>query len=446
MPHVTFIYPCIGRFPDTRYVRSWQMQPLAIAVLSALTPPSWGRSFFDDRLEEVEFDRPTDLVAISMETYTARRGYQIADEYRRRGVPVVMGGYHATFMPDEVLEHADAVCIGEAESIWGDILTDAEGGSLSGRYESPELADLTETRLDRSIFDGKDYFKLALVETSRGCRFNCSFCSITSFFGARHRRRPVEDIVAEIEALDEDAVFFVDDNIVGDPASAKEFFRALVPLGIRWISQASVNIASDEELLDLMAASGCKGLLIGFESMNSENLFSVGKTVNVDADYAGLLSRLRSRGIVVYGTFLLGLDEDGPDSYREDLRFAVEQKLFMAAFNHVVPFPGTPLYDQFEAEGRLIHDRWWLSEDFRFGQSPFRPTGMGPSDLEMSCHRARVKFYALPSVLRRGTDLSANCRDVTMAKLFFGINLLMRKEVSMKRGLPLGVRDQVEEG
>ncbi len=441
MPHVTFVYPCVGKFPDTKYVRSWQMQPLAIAVLSALTPESWQRTFFDDRLEEIDFDRPTDLAAISIETYTARRGYQIAAEYRKRGVPVVMGGYHATFLPEEVLEHADAVCVGEAEGVWERILADTASGALTGKYESAGLADLSQTRFDRNIFEGKDYFDIALVETSRGCRFNCSFCSISAFFGARHRRRPIADVVDEVRSLHEDAVFFVDDNMVGDPDTAKAFFRALAPLGIKWISQASVNIARDPELLDLMATSGCRGLLIGFESLNKENLTAVGKTVNVSADYSLLLSELRRRGIVVYGTFLLGLDSDGPDAYREGLGFAVEEKLFMAAFNHVVPFPGTPLYDDLESRDRLRYDRWWLSEDFRFGQSPFNPVSMTAEQLDISCDRARREFYALRSTLRRGTDLSANCHGLEMAKLFFGVNLLMRKEVSMKRGLPLGVRD-----
>jgi radical SAM superfamily enzyme YgiQ (UPF0313 family) len=441
MPHVTFVYPCVGRFPDTRYVRSWQMQPLAIGVLAGLTPPSWGRAFFDDRLEEIDFDAPTDLVAVSVETYTARRGYQIADEYRRRGVPVVMGGYHATFRHEEVLEHADAVCIGEAESVWERILADTEASTLGGKYESAELADLSTTRIDRTIFEGKDYFKIALVETSRGCRFNCSFCSISAFFGARHRRRPIDDIVKEVRALHEDAVFFVDDNVVGDPENAKAFFRAMEPLGVRWISQASVNIARDMELLDLMAASGCQGLLIGFESLDKDNLASVGKAVNVGADYTGLLSELRKRGIVVYGTFLLGLDSDDTESYREGLGFAVDERLFMAAFNHVVPFPGTPLYGKLDGDGRLLYDRWWMSPEFRFGQSPFAPAGMTPEELDTSCDKARREFYALPSILKRGTDLSGNCRGLTMAKLFFGVNLLMRKEVSMKRGLPLGVRD-----
>jgi radical SAM superfamily enzyme YgiQ (UPF0313 family) len=411
-----------------------------IAALAGLTPSSWQRAFFDDRLEEIDYDVPTDLVAISIETYTARRGYQIAAEYRRRGVPVVMGGYHATFRPDEVLEHADAVCVGEAEHSWEIILRDAAAGSLRQQYSADALADLASVRLDRSIFTGKDYFEIALVETSRGCRYNCSFCSIASFFGSRHRRRPTGDIVREIQALEESAVFFVDDNVVGDTEDAKEFFRALEPLGIRWISQASVNVARDPELLDRMAASGCKGLLIGFESLNRDQLRSVGKAVNVDVDYGELLSELRKRGIVVYGTFLFGLRGDTEKTFDDGVRFAVNEKLFMAAFNHVVPFPGTPLYDRYAEEERLLYDRWWMEEGFRFGQSPFRPADMGPDELELGCHKARREFYALPSILRRGADFSANCGDLATARLFLGINLLMRKEVSMKRGLPLGVR------
>ena len=181
-------------------------------------------------------------------------------------------------------------------------------------------------------------------------------------------------------------------------------------------------------------------VLIGFESLEGDKLRSVRKTVNVTVDYAELLRELRKRGIVVYGTFLFGLPGDTDETFRNGVRFAVEQKLFMAAFNHVVPFPGRPLYDQYESEGRLLHDRWWLERDFRFGQSPYRPESIGPEELEMGCHYARQRFYALPSITKRATDFSANCAGVEIAKLYWGINLLMRKEVSMKRGLPLGVR------
>lgn len=443
MSHVTFIYPCVGRFPDRGYVRSWQMQPLSIGVLAALTPPDWQRTFYDDRLEPIDYDQPTDLAAISIETFTARRGYQIAQEYRRRRVPVVIGGYHASFCPEEVLEHADAVCVGEAEGVWGNILRDVTAGRLLRVYSCSPSPGLSGVRTDRGIFRGKNYFKIAMVETGRGCRFRCNFCSITAFYKATYRRRPVVEIIDEIRQLKEKIIFFVDDNVIGDVKSAKELFHALKPLGIQWIGQASVNAAADAELLDLMAGSGCRGLLVGFESLNPENLTSVGKAINETIDYEQALRAFRQRGILIYGTFMFGLPADSARLICDTVRFAEKQKLFLAALNHLVPFPGTPLYSVYQEEGRLVYGRWWLSDVYRFGQPPFRPSCMTSAELEQCCHQARRNFYALLSVLRRSLDFSANCANFRTAMLFFGLNFLLQREILQKRGLPLGVRTAV---
>jgi len=440
---VTFVYPCVGRFPERRYVRSWQMQPLGIAVLAALTPPDWQKTFYDDRLEQIDYEQPTDLVAISIETYTARRGYQIAKEYRRRGIPVVMGGYHATFCPEEVLEHADAVCIGEGEGVWQHILQDTAAGRLSGVYSCPLSPKLRGISPDRSIFRGKNYFKIAMVETGRGCPFQCNFCSVTAFHKATYRRRPVDEIVDEIRQLKERRVFFVDDNMIGDMNNAKELFLALKPLGIQWLSQASINVTREPELLEFMAESGCVGLLLGFESLNSDNLACMGKPVNQAVDYEEALRALRKRGILIYGTFMFGFPGDSIQLVCDTVRFAKEQKLFLAAFAHVVPFPGTPLYSACEAEGQLIYKRWWMSEAYHFGELPFRPACMTSSELEQYCQQARRDFYSLSSILRRSLDFSANCASLRKAVIFFMLNLLLRREVSQKHGLPLGLRSVV---
>jgi radical SAM superfamily enzyme YgiQ (UPF0313 family) len=445
MPHVTFVYPCIGRFPHTRYVRSWQMQPLTMAVLAGITPPEWRYSFYDDRLEPVDYDRPTDLAAISIETYTARRGYQIAGQFRRRGVQVVLGGYHATFCPTEALAHADAVCVGQAEGVWPRILASAAAGTLGGIYSDPRPTELAGIAPDRRIFHGKNYFNLALVETGRGCGFQCTFCSIAAFYGAACRRRPAQEIVREIRALGQKKIFFVDDNIVADIDQAKALFQALQPLGIRWISQASLNAVADGELLDLMARSGCAGLLIGFETLSASTLAGYGKKVNQGIDFSAALRTLRDRGIVVYGTFMFGAGRDGFQTLRETVRFAVRQKLFIAAFAHVVPFPGTPLYRKCEREGKLIYDKWWLSERYRFGEPPYRPAAMPPKTLERLCLLARRRFFSFPSILRRARDLRANCKNLANAQLYFGTNLLLRREIDAKHGLPLGLQGFADE-
>lgn len=445
MPRVTFIYPCVGRFPGTRYVRSWQMQPLAIGVLSSLTPRRWERRFYDDRLEPIDYEEPTDLVALSMETFTARRSYQIAGEYRKRGVPVVMGGYHATFRPDEVLRHADAVCVGDAEGAWPDILRDAECGRLGGRYESDKPLDLVGLLPDRDIFRGKRYFKLSLVETSRGCRHRCSFCSITAFHKATFRRRPVQDIILELRSLNDKFVFLVDDNIVGDVPSAMELFKALKPLRIRWIGQAGIQAARDARVVDAMWESGCRGLLIGFESLEPRALERMNKGMNSALDYTEVLDRLRRRGIVVYGTFVFGFPGDTAQQVERTLAFAQSQKLFMAAFAHLLPFPGTPLHDELAAEGRIPSAPWWLSERYRFGQVPHRPECASSEELEAWCHGSRKAFYSLGSIVRRGLDFSANCRTPEMVRTYLALNWLLRREVVQKRRLPLGLQENEKE-
>lgn len=270
---LTLVHPCIGRKTGQRYIRTWQMEPLPPAQIAALTPDDVEIRFYDDRMERIPFDEPTDLVAISVETYTARRAYQIATEYRKRGVPVVMGGFHATLCTDEVARYAEAVVVGEAEAVWLRVIEDFRVGRLEKTYRAVARPDLKGVRPDRAIFAGKRYLPIGLVEAGRGCHLKCEFCAIQSFFNSTQTRRPVEDIIAEIRQIkhDKKLIFFVDDNITSNLEQAKAFFRALIPERIKWVSQASINVAHDEEFLQLIKESGCQGLLIGFESLNPEN-------------------------------------------------------------------------------------------------------------------------------------------------------------------------------
>ena len=416
------------------------MQPLSIGILAALTPAYWDRSFYDDRLEPIDYSAPTDLVAISIETFTARRGYQIAAEYRKRGIPVVIGGYHATLCPEETQQYADTVCIGEAESVWNKILEDFRGNRLQKTYSVPRSSELVHIAPDRNIFLGKNYFKIALVETSRGCPFKCNFCSITAFYDGTYRRRPIMEIVEEIKNLKEKVIFFVDDNIIGNREDAKQLFQSLKPLNIKWISQASLNVVRDESLLDLMVQSGCTGLLIGFESLSAENLEFMIKSANKQVDFGPAIETLRKHGIPLYGTFMFGLVGDSPKLFEETLAFAIQHKLYLTAFNHIVPFPGTPLYRVFEAERRLLYDRWWLNSSYRFGQVPFYPLSMSPTQLEFYCKKVRRDFYKLRSILKRSADTLANRANLQLQTYYFGLNLLMRRELNQKFKLPLGVQ------
>ena len=438
---LTLIHPCIGRHAgDTRYIRSWQMEPLAPALLAGLTPPEIETRFYDDRTESVPFDEPTDMVAMSIETYTATRCYQIASEYRRRGVPVVMGGFHATLCTEEVTRYADVVVVGEAEAVWEEVLDDFRHGTLRGIYRGEGRPSLAGIRYDRSIFRGKRYVPVTLVEAGRGCHFRCDFCAIQSYFDSTQVRRPIDDILAEIvEARTrKNFFFFVDDNITSNMRQAKEFFRALIPLGIRWVSQASINAAHDEEFLDLIARSGCQGLLVGFESLDAATLQQMDKGFNtMRGGYEVALANLRRYHIRLYGTFVFGYDHDTAQTFADTLAFAQHHSLYMVAFNHLTPFPGTPLHERLAESGQLLYDAWWTDPRYRYNMVPFKPARMEPEELQRECLRARARFYSLQSIAARFMD-PVNRSNAFMARNYPLINLMLRREVHQRNHLPLG--------
>ncbi len=438
---LTIVHPCIGRRRgDSGYVRTWQMEPLPAATVAGLTPQEVEVRFYDDRMETIPFDEPTDLVAMSVETYTAKRAYQIASEYRRRGVPVVMGGFHASLCPDEVGRYAEAVVIGEAETVWPEVLDDARHGRLEKFYRSESRPSLDGLQPDRSIFKGKRYLPIGLVEAGRGCHFKCDFCAVQTVFSQSQTRRPADQILAEVAAIknQKKLFFFVDDNITSNLAQAKEFFRALIPLKIRWVGQSSINAAHDEEFLDLLVRSGCQGVLIGFESLNPANLAAMNKTFNTArGGFTKALANLRKHRVRVYGTFVFGYDGDTSASFAETVDFAEEHAMYIAAFNHLTPFPGTPLYRRLATENRLSYDAWWLDDRYTYNQIPFTPHGMSAEELQRGCLGARRRFYSWKSIARRGFD-AVNRANGFMWRNFFLINQMHRADVSGRNHFPLG--------
>lgn len=439
------IHPCVGRHIGQRaYIKTWMMQPLPPALVAALAKATLGDrveiQFLDDRFDPIDESINPDLVCMSVETYTARRSYQIASIFRRKKVPVVMGGFHATLCPEEVSKFAESVVVGEAELSFPELLRDFIKGEMKSIYR---LQGRPEKRIrpDRSIFNGKSYLPIGLVEYSRGCRFTCDFCAITAAFKASHTHANVDQVLEEIEEVRKPGqmIFFIDDNFASDPDSARALCTALKGKKLRWVSQASSTATWDSELLNLMRESGCQGVLVGLESLNENALKTMRKGFNLkNGGHTQTLARLREAGLRVYGTFIFGYDTDTPDTFEETVSFAIEQGLFIAAFNHITPFPGTPLYKRLQDEERLIYDAWWLDSRYRYNEIPFTPKGMSPQQLEEGCLSARQHFYSWSSIFGRFRSHALLRKGARMAFNFWLINAMHQKDVVGRSGMPLG--------
>ncbi len=381
---VTLVKPNLGRVlgrrGPVRYVDSGRMEPLQLGVLAGLTPPEVDVRLYDDRLEDVPFAERTDLAAITIETFTARRAYEIAAEYRSRGVPVVLGGMHPTLLPDEAAGHADAVVTGDAESVWGEVLADAAGRRLRPRYDGGTGGVPQDgVRPRRDLFAGKGYLPITLTQFSRGCPYRCHYCATSCFFHATHRHR-----------------------------------------------------------------SGCQGHVIGFESLSDASLRGMRKGQNRAAaadGYAGAVERLRSYGLQTWAAFTVGHDADTAASIRATADFAIASKFTFAAFNVLMPYPGTPLYAQLAAEGRLLHDgRWWLHPDYRFNHAAFIPALMSADELTAVSFECRRRFNAPASIARRLLEPRTNLRSPWAVLQYLAYNPLFRREVYKKQDLALGYR------
>jgi radical SAM superfamily enzyme YgiQ (UPF0313 family) len=325
------------------------------------------------------------------------------------------------------------------------VLSDAARGTLRTVYRGAGNPPLEGLRFDRAIFRGKRYAGVAPVQFGRGCRFACDFCSIHAFYGSSVRTRPAREVAAEIEALDRKTILLVDDNLFVDLPRAEELFRELAPLDVRWGCQVSIDVAWNDRLLDLMARSGCVGALVGFESLDGANLGQMRKRWNLKGGpYADAIRRFRERGIMIYGSFVFGYDNDTTDVFDATADFALESKLFLVNFSALTPTPGTPLIARLRDEGRIVRDRWWLDPDYRYGEATFRPARMSADELTEGCLRARRRFYGYGSIVRRALEPRANCRGPVRLGLFLAANLLSKRELSRKLGQPLGVPELAE--
>jgi len=370
-----------------------------LAQIAALTPPEFEISISDENISIVDLHKNVDLVGITTLTQTANRAYEIADSYRARGIKVVLGGIHASVLPEEASRHADSVVIGEAEGIWPIVIDDFKSNSLKTIYRQdkrPNLINLPVPR--RDLFAQASYLLPQTIVTTRGCPHKCSFCSVTTFMGHTYRCRPIEEIIKEIELFNTNKpILFLDDNITGNPKFAKELFRALIPYKINWAGQCSVTIAKDDELLKLAAASGCILLAIGFESISPTSLTLVGKKANWVDKYEADIRKIHSHGIGIHGFFIFGFDEEDDSVFNRTLRFAQKMKLESAQFSLLRPYPGTALYESLDKAGRLLTKDW-----SKYGDGlMFEPKSMSKDKLEKGQLWTFLKFYSLPSIFKR---------------------------------------------
>ncbi|MBG7609705.1 MAG: B12-binding domain-containing radical SAM protein [Anaerolineae bacterium] len=445
---ITLIKPNIGQKGHSLYVDEGRMEPLQLGVLAGMTPNDAEVVLYDDRMESIPFDEPTDLVAITIETYTARRAYEISAEYRKRGVPVIMGGMHATLIPDEVIQHTDSLYIGDAEFKWREALEDAEKGELKPIYQSPAGIPQPGIQPRRDIYKGKGYLPISLMQFGRGCNFQCEYCAISVYFDKTHYYRHIDEVLAEIDVQDRKYIFFVDDNIIANVDAAKIFFKELIQMNVRWVSQASINITRDLELMRLMTESGCLGNVIGFESLNQQNLLEMKKTVNIGSDFQDFrpqIEIIKDFGLQTWAAFTLGHDNDTIETIEQTVDFATENKFAFAAYNILMPYPNTPLYRRLEAEGRLLYNgKWWLHPQYQFNHAAFIPSKMSPNELTDATFKARSKFNSIRSIVSRAFDFKANMRSLFRLAVYIAYTPLYRKETFKKQDMSFGYHQPKE--
>lgn len=443
---IALIRPNIGRLEHSLFVDEARMEPLELAVLAGLTPREHELAIFDDRIEEVLYDEPIDLAAVSIQTFTARRGYEICDEYRRRGVRVVVGGMHAGLVSEEAASHADAIVTGDAEFVWEELLCDAEAGRLKPRYQCSIGVPHPGALPNRGIYAGRNYLPITLLQFGRGCNNQCDYCATGAYAGGSFYVRDIDRVVEEIASQGRRYLFFVDDNIVSSVPAAKDLFREIAALKVRWVSQASIDMTHDTELMELMARSGCMGHVIGFESLDLRNLESVGKSVNflgASNRYKNEIDVLRDYGLQTWAAFTLGYDFDTVDSIHQTLDFALQNRFAFAAFNILMPYPGTPFYATLASEHRHLYEgRWWLHPEYRFNHAAFQPRLMTADELTNAGFHCRSVFNSPTSILRRAFDFKTNMRSLLKLGVYALYAPLFRRETFKKQGMRLGLQDE----
>ena len=383
------------------FKRSLRYAPLTLTTLASLIPPELDAevTLVDEGIEDVDLELTADVVGMTVITGTAPRAYALAHHFRSRGIPVVMGGPHVTLVPDDAQPHADSVVVGYAEDTWPELLRDLAAGRLRRRYaQQPNLTLAGRPFPRRDLLPPRRFLTTNVFEATRGCIHNCEFCVVPAAWGRTPLQKPVADVVADIRQHGARKLIFVDLNLIADRTYAVALFEGLIPLGVEWYGLSTVLIADDPQLLSLAARSGCRGLLVGFESLIQENLRGSSKVFNHPKLYSHVVERLHAHRIAVYGCFVFGFDHDTPDVFLETARFAVEAGIDLPRFAIVTPFPGTALHKRLAREGRILTRNWEL---YDAQHVVFQPARMSVTELQEGTERAWRHAYSVPSIVRR---------------------------------------------
>ncbi len=380
----------------------YSLPPLQLPTIAALTPPHVQVQIVDDRHERIDYDGEVDLVGITCMTETAGRAYDIADEFRRRGIPVILGGLHATLMPGEALQHADSVFCGEVYGVWESVIRDCERGQLKRIYRNlqpPDLSNILPPRLDLLPKHRRYFLMGRLINATRGCYQRCTFCSTKEFWNGTMRFRPVQEVVDEIRRSGKKFQIFVDDDIGGNKKYARELFQALKPLKIFWASQTRISLCLDKSLIALAGESGCFALFTGFESISPETLKEMQKWQNLGKEYEEAIDNCHRNGICLEAGIVFGFDSDDRGTFERTLEFILKSKLDSVNVNILHPIPGTPIFEQLEQEGRILTHDWnaWAAHD----RCLFRPKQMSVDDVEAGAAWVLKETYRWPRIIRR---------------------------------------------
>ncbi len=383
------------------FKRSLRYQPLTLTSLAALIPPELGvqANLFDEGIRDLPEPLDADLIGMTVITGTASRAYELADRFRAEGKAVVLGGPHVTLMPDEASGHADAICTGYAEESWPQLLRDFAAGKMQRVYrQAPDFALRARPFPRRELFDGRDFLTQAVFEATRSCAHDCEFCVAPTAWGRTQYQNPIDWVIEDIRRFGRKKILFVDLNLVSDIRYAREFFTRLIPLKLQWFGLSTVLIAHDHSLMELMARSGCKGLLLGLETVTQASLRDAGKRFNESVNFKTLIGDLHKLGIAIQGCFVFGLDHDTPDVFDATAEFVIDAGVDLPRFAVLTPFPGTPLHRRLESEGRILTRDWNL---YDAQHVVFQPRNMSVAELAEGHERAWKSVYRWPSIARR---------------------------------------------